>query len=155
MVRRLAYEKCESVLARKLPSHSVVLASDTTVIAPSGAVLEKPKNRRDADRMLKLLSGQTHEVLTAYCIGSKGAFRIRRVVKTRVTFRKIDALELQAYLKTSEPYDKAGAYAAQGFAMAWIHKIQGSYTNVVGLPMTEVAKDLLENFSIAPLWRQV
>ncbi len=156
MVRRLAEKKARSVWdALPNPVGRVVIAADTTVVAPGGKmVLGKPRNQRHAARMLRQISGKTHEVLTGYCLieGSPGE-RPRvlcRVVRSKVTLRALSAEMIRRYVATGEPMDKAGSYAAQGFGMNWISSIRGSYTNVVGLPMCELLEDLERHFEILP-----
>lgn len=158
MVRRLALEKAQSVAAlseaRELGS-VVVIAADTTVVAPDGErILGKPVDVRDAERMLKLISGRTHVVLTGYCLlgwdERRRAKSWSRVVRSRVTMRKVSTAMIRDYIASGEPMDKAGSYAAQGFGMNWIQSIRGSYTNVVGLPMCELLTDLEEKFGVRP-----
>lgn len=150
MVKRLSAEKAEAValslIQAKRGSLQVILAADTTVVSPKGKILGKPENERDALRMISEIQGKTHSVLTGYTLikvsENRIAKRISRVVKTSVTMRALSSREQQSYLRRGESMDKAGAYAAQGFGMVLIEKISGSYTNVVGLPMSEVLKDL-------------
>ncbi len=158
MVRRLALEKAQSVAS--LPEAgrgepTVVIAADTTVVAPGGKrILGKPVDVRDAERMLQLISGKTHEVLTGYClVGWNETGRSTtwsRVVRSKVTMRKVSTQMIRDYIASGEPMDKAGSYAAQGFGMNWIQAIRGSYTNVVGLPMCELLVDLEEKFGVRP-----
>jgi len=158
MVRRLALEKAQSVAAlpeAREPGPAVIIAADTTVVAPGGKrILGKPVDVRDAERMLKLISGRTHEVLTGYCLlgwDEKGRAKTwSRVVRSRVTMRKVSTAMIRDYIASGEPMDKAGSYAAQGFGMNWIQSIRGSYTNVVGLPMCELLTDLEEKFGVRP-----
>lgn len=149
-VRRLAREKAGKVaegLAQSRSSSWIVIAGDTTVVSPKGKVLEKPLDSKDAQRMLKLLQGETHTVLTGYCLLSSEQ-EVHRTVKSRVTLRKLSLGDIQRYIATGEPMDKAGSYAAQGFGMALISKLSGSYTNVVGLPMEQLLSDLEKKFGI-------
>ena len=149
MVKRLAIEKAKAVAAR-LPelANTLIISADTTVVTPNGkTILAKPVDRKDALRMIRLLSGATHTVLTAYCLWvtplkSKKSKCITRVIKTRVKIRKLSKAQCEAYIDTGESMDKAGAYGAQGKGMVLIDTIQGSYTNVVGLPMGPLMKDL-------------
>ncbi|AEH44249.1 maf protein [Thermodesulfatator indicus DSM 15286] len=120
----------------------VVLAADTIVVYQD-EILGKPQNEEDAFRMLELLSGNKHEVFTAYIIQEKSAILAENVVKTEVFFKKLTQEEIKAYLATDEPWDKAGAYAIQGLASYMVKCINGSVTNVIGLPLTEVIEDLL------------
>ncbi|MCC7442905.1 MAG: septum formation protein Maf [Bdellovibrionales bacterium] len=150
LVRRLARAKALAALAGQAPEPGrVVLAADTIVVDPSGKrVLGKPVDEPDARRMLKLIAGRTHRVYTGYClIGSDRArpgksLTVVRVVCTRVTMSPMDADGITRYLLAGESMDKAGSYAAQGVGMTLIQSISGSYTNVVGLPVHEVLKDL-------------
>jgi len=157
MVRRLALEKAHSVASDVFVAGEsiVVIAADTTVVAPGGkGILGKPTDIRDAERMLKRISGQTHEVLTGYCLVGQDVRGRRtefcRVVRSKVTMRKLSTAMIRDYIATGEPMDKAGSYAAQGFGMNWIRAIRGSYTNVVGLPMCELLEDMNEKFGVMP-----
>lgn len=149
LVRRLSRDKAQAV-AQALRPHvgrRVVIAADTIVVDPSGRhILGKPRNRRDAIRMLKLISGRVHTVLTGYTLlvleNSKiGGIRTR-VVTTRVEMRALNDEGVRRYLARGESFDKAGAYAAQGHGMSLIRAVKGSFTNVVGLPLAEVLEDL-------------
>ena len=138
LVMRLAKEKA---LVCQRPGLTVV-AADTTVVSPNGvSILGKPRDKKDALRMLGLLQGKTHRVWTGYCV-TDGKKAVVRAVATRVTFRPLTLGERRAYVETGEPMDKAGAYAAQGVGMTLIRKISGSYTNVIGLPVCEVISTL-------------
>ena len=144
--RRLAWDKAHAVAARRdahVTGASAIVAADTIVVI-DGAVLEKPAGRADAERIIALLAGRTHEVITAVCVMQPGAgVALERFeVSTRVTFRPLDAREIAGYCATREPYDKAGAYAAQGIGASLIARIDGSYTNVVGLPLAETVQAL-------------
>lgn len=134
-VARLAEAKATAASAQ-LPSDAVVLAADTTVVVDDQA-LGKPVDAADAERMLRLLSGRTHEVLTGLCVASDGRRRVR-VEATRVRMAALSDAEIAWYVGTSEPYDKAGGYAVQGLASRFIQAIDGSYSNVVGLPISSV-----------------
>ncbi len=143
LVARLAREKAASIGRPR----DCVIAADTIVVAPTGGtILGKPRNRREAMRMLKRLSGRTHTVLTGYCILYK-EWEVVRVVRSRVKMRVLSEKQLRAYVETGEPMDKAGAYAAQGIGSGLILEIRGSYTNVVGLPIAQLLSDL-ETFGI-------
>ncbi len=133
---RAARDKGAEVAGRNPVAH--VLSADTVVVV-AGAVLGKPRDRRDGRRMLALLSGREHLVHTAVCLLREcDGYRDEAVVTTRVRFRKLSRPEILGYLRTGESDDKAGAYAAQGAGNLLIERIAGSYTNVVGLPMTHV-----------------
>jgi septum formation protein len=132
-VRRLAREKAFAV---PLNSEEVILAADTVVVVES-LVLEKPRDAGDAARMLKLLSGREHEVITGICLRSAERTIVDTAV-TRVRFITLATEELQMYAASGEPMDKAGAYAIQGLASKFIDRIEGDYFNVVGLPVAMV-----------------
>ncbi|HTC35036.1 MAG TPA: Maf family protein [Bryobacteraceae bacterium] len=138
-VRRLAEEKA---LAVPMYASEVVLGADTVVVI-DGEVLEKPKSEADAARMLGLLSGREHEVITGICLHS-----ITRTIvdtaTTRVHFVPLTPKEIAAYVATGEPMDKAGGYAIQGLAAKFIDRIEGCYFNVVGLPVALVYRHLKE-----------
>ena len=138
-VARVAEGKAAAALA----SHpgTVVLGADTTVVA-SGEALAKPVDRADAARMLRLLSGRRHEVLTGVCLATD-ARRLVHVECTRVRMARMSDAEIAWYVSTEEPFDKAGAYAVQGLASRFVEGIDGSYSNVVGLPIARVY-DLLK-----------
>ena len=133
--RRVARAKASDV-AHGRPG-AFVLGADTVVIA-SGVMFGKPADRADARRMLTRLSGSTHRVLTAVAlIGPEGTVD-ELAVETAVEFRPLSEAEVEAYLDSGEPFDKAGAYAVQGGAAQFVTRIEGSYSNVVGLPLDEV-----------------
>lgn len=137
-VQRLAVEKAQAIWARHREFDTpddplIVLGADTAVVS-EGNVLGKPVDGADARRMLHLLSGRTHAVLTGLAaVSSKGA--ISDVEITQVTFNVLIEREIADYIATGEPLDKAGAYAIQGYAARWIPRIEGCYFNVVGLPI--------------------
>jgi septum formation protein len=132
--RRVAREKARDVAQRR--PGAFVLGADTVVVVDH-EILGKPAGRDDARRMLRLLSGRAHGVLTAVVLIDPAGMRAETVVHSRVTFRELRAEEIEAYLDTAEPYDKAGAYAVQGGGAFFIREIHGSYTNVIGLPLCE------------------
>lgn len=137
-VKRLAYEKALSV-ARRYPGYWV-LGADTIVVC-GGRMIGKPHNRVEARQMLQKLQGRAHTVWTGVALVGKGGREVSRYAEsTRVVFRKISASELNRYLKTREPYDKAGAYAIQGTAGAWVQTWKGDYFNVMGLPLRWVVQ---------------
>jgi septum formation protein len=139
-VARLAETKAASAAASHL--HAVVLGADTTVVI-GGEALGKPATADDAARMLRLLSGRTHHVLTGVCVCS-GSRRLMHVEPTRVRMARMSDTEITWYVSTGEPFDKAGAYGVQGFASRFIAGIDGSYSNVVGLPVSSVYELLKE-----------
>ena len=142
---RVARDKVAAVSARNREPGSVVLAADTIVVA-GGEILGKPTDSLDAGRMLRMLANAVHDVHTAVVIRGAGGERAE-VVTTRVTFRPLDAAEIAWYVASGEPDGKAGAYAIQGRAARFIEKIDGSWSNVVGLPLATVYR-LLKELSI-------
>lgn len=123
-----------------------VLAADTTVVC-DGAILAKPADAADAARMLGLLSGREHRVLTAVAV-ARGETIDTRLSESRVWFRALAADEIRRYVATGEPNDKAGGYAVQGRAAAFIPRIEGSYSGIMGLPLAETA-ELLRSHGIS------
>jgi septum formation protein len=137
---RVAVEKARTVAAQS--KGQPVLAADTIVVI-DGLVLGKPVDGADARRMLRLLSGRTHEVMTAVALmsarsGQQEPVLDSRIASTAVQFAPLDTAEIDWYVATGEPSDKAGAYAIQGLASRFVTRIEGSYSNVVGLPMALV-----------------
>jgi septum formation protein len=132
-VRRLAEQKAFAV-----PMHTgeTILAGDTVVVIDQH-ILEKPRDQSDALRMLRLLSGRDHEVITGICL-RRDSQKIVDSATTRVHFVQLTEPELTAYVASGEPMDKAGAYAIQGLASRFIDRVEGGYFNVVGLPMSLV-----------------
>lgn len=139
-VQRLALEKAQTIHARH--PDAFVLGADTTVEV-DGHALEKPSDRADAERMLRALSGRTHHVQTGIALLSPSA-TLTHLETTAVTFSPIDETDLQHYLDSGEPYDKAGAYGIQGYAARWIPRIDGDYFNVMGLPLAATVRLLKE-----------
>ena len=145
-VRRLALYKAEAVQAALQPSVPV-MAADTTVVI-DGLILGKPRTLEQAREMLSRLSGRWHEVHSGLAIMQAGATVIS--VRTRVKFRTVERAEMDRYWDSGEPQDKAGAYAIQGLGGAFIERIDGSYSNVIGLPMAETIT-LLDKYAVAHL----
>ena len=149
-VRRLALAKAESV-AQHHPD-AVVLGADTTVTIDR-FVLAKPQSLDEARQMLHRLCGREHEVLTGVAVvagkmaGRAGDRYAQEVVASRVLMRHFTAATIEWYIATGEPLDKAGAYAVQGLGGALVERVEGSYTNAVGLPLTETLA-LLRQFGI-------
>ena len=119
------------------PGAAALLSADTTVIL-AGAVLGKPADRADAERILRALSGATHEVRTAVALWAGDGLR-EAVSVTQVSMRALDAEDIARYCDSGEPYGKAGAYGVQGLAGAFVASLSGSYTGVMGLPVFETA----------------
>ncbi len=148
---RLALAKSLAASGAALPGPGgetvLVLGADTVVVV-DGAALGKPASPDDACRMLALLSGREHEVLTALAIHAPPAGRSERgVSRTRVRFRPLSGGEIAAYVATGEPMDKAGAYGIQGAGGRLVEEYRGSLTNVVGLPI-ELLEELLGRFGL-------
>ncbi len=148
-VTRLAHGKASEVAART-EGDALVIGADTTVIL-DGETLNKPADAEDARRMLRLLSGRTHQVYTGLCLiavqnGAVGGVQTDHAV-TDVTFDTLTDETIAAYVATGEPLDKAGAYGIQGKALSFIPGIQGDYFNVVGLPVFLLCK-MLPRFGI-------
>ena len=139
LVERLSARKGEAVRAllqeqgRELDEDTVIISSDT-VVSIDGQILGKPRDYEDAVRMLKLLSGRAHEVVSGICLiaGDKGEASHE---VTKVIFDEMNEATIDSYIEKAQPYDKAGAYAIQGLASAYISGIRGDYFNVVGLPV--------------------
>ncbi len=141
-VRVLAEAKANDV-SKKYPE-SWVIGADTIVLIDS-TILGKPGSRAEARTMLKRLSGNTHQVLTGYCICCRAKERsFSETIKTKVLFKNLTDEEIEWYIHTKEPFDKAGAYAIQGLGTFLVKSINGSYTNVVGLPVCEVIEFLIK-----------
>jgi septum formation protein len=142
-VMRLAIEKARVVFARHATRDTphnplLVLGADTSVIC-DGRILGKPADSADAARMLRTLSGRTHQVLTGVALLGEGITR-SAVETTEVTFSQIPESELATYSASPEPLDKAGAYGIQGYAARWVPRIDGCYFNVMGLPIALTAR---------------
>ena len=140
-VKRISYEKASKV-GKHFPDKWVIAAD--TIVVLKGKVLGKPNNERDAFNMLKTLRGKWHKVITGYCVLNLLKNVVYRdMVETKVFLRHMTDDEINRYIKTSEPMGKAGSYAVQGKGGYMVKEIKGSYTNVVGLPICEVAEALL------------
>jgi septum formation protein len=133
-VLRMAEQKARAVPASE---SETVLAADTTVVLGT-EILGKPVDAADAARMLRALAGERHDVLTGICILRRDRRMALEVASTAVWFNAMSAGEIAEYVASGEPMDKAGAYAIQGIASRWVERIEGSYTNVVGLPVALV-----------------
>jgi septum formation protein len=149
-VKRLALEKAMAGIKNSggLP----VLAADTSVVI-DGHILGKPETEQAAIEMLEALSGRTHRVITGVALVKKqgdGVLEIHDSVSTLVQFLPLSHQQIQAYVATGEPMDKAGSYGIQGKAAIFVEKIEGSYSNVVGLPLEQIGI-MLHRFNI-PIW---
>jgi septum formation protein len=141
---RLAREKARAV--HKRHPQDFVLGADTIVVVDD-LILGKPGDAEDAARMLRMLAGRTHAVITGVCLLGP-AFQAASSETTVVTMSKISNDEIRSYVATGEPMDKAGAYAIQGIGSRWIPRIEGDYSNVVGLPVARVYSMLREARSL-------
>jgi septum formation protein len=136
-VLRVAEEKAMAVVAAP---GDVVLGADTTVVI-DGEILGKPEDAADAERMLSMLQDRRHDVITGICVRKPDSV-VREWAATRVWFTAMSGEQIREYVASGEPMDKAGAYAIQGLASKFIERIDGSYSNVVGLPVALVYKHL-------------
>jgi septum formation protein len=136
-VERMADDKAAAALKRfDLREDDWVLAADTTVVLDD-EVIGKPLDREDAVRMIGHLAGRTHQVFTAVCLIAADGRRLRTMVRTSVSFRPAGKSEIERYVALGESDDKAGGYAVQGKGAMLIDRIDGSFTNVIGLPLPE------------------
>lgn len=147
-VRRLAVEKAEAI---SLVSEGVVLGADTVVVHRN-QILGKPHNRQGAREMLRALSGSWHEVYTGTALVTDATRS--SVTRTKVKFKAISDREVERYLETEEPFDKAGAYGIQGIGSLFVERIEGSYSNVMGLPLYETEALFLESGESVWTWRR-
>ena len=147
-VQRLAGEKA-SIISGGNPS-AWVLGADTCVVF-DGQILGKPDCPADARRMLRMLSGRWHEVWTGFAIyHHKTGINVRKALRTRVLFRELTPDLIRSYVLTGEPMDKAGSYGIQGKGGFLVRKIEGSCSNVIGLPLSEVVEEMLRLHVISP-----
>jgi septum formation protein len=144
IARTKAQVAAEQIMRRGLLAHPV-LAADTTVVQDD-EIIGKPADAGDAERMLSRLAGREHRVLTAVAVATRDHVDTR-VSDSAVEFRALTPDEIRRYIATGEPLDKAGAYAVQGRAAAFVTRISGSYSGIMGLPLAEAA-DLLQRFGV-------
>jgi len=143
-VLRLSHEKALDVANRRGQTGRWFIGSDTVVVRDD-TLLGKPIDVHEATAMLTSLSGRSHQVISGYAVHDREKGRtLTAAVTTRVFFKKLTALEIEGYIASGEPFDKAGAYAIQGLGAFMVPRIEGSYTNVVGLPLCEVLATLQE-----------
>ncbi|SDZ91389.1 septum formation protein [Desulfuromusa kysingii] len=143
-VVRLSLDKANEVANRKNISGRWFIGSDTIVLCDT-QILGKPEDETQAATILKQLSGREHQVLSGYAVIDRQTGKQRsEAVSTRVWFRHLTDQEINAYIATGEPADKAGAYAIQGLGICFVSKIEGSYTNVVGLPLCRLTLAMKE-----------
>lgn len=144
IVKDNALKKAEDVASSH---HGLIIAADTIVVC-DGKILGKPKSRKEAEGMLSFLSGKWHEVFSGVAVlNTQIGEKVVECVKTKVKMRKLSEEEIRAYVATKEPLDKAGAYAVQGLGALLIDRIEGSYTNVVGLPLVTLGR-ILKKFGV-------
>jgi septum formation protein len=151
-VVRLARAKAVAgarLVAMRAAETALVLGADTAVVV-DGAILGKPADAEDGERMLRLLSGRTHDVLTAVALATPSGVT-SRVSASEVTFRTIGAAEAREYWRSAEPADKAGGYAIQGYGAVFVSRLAGSYSGVMGLPLFETA-ELLRGAGVTLRW---
>lgn len=142
----LADKKAESFDTSRMDGKRIILAADT-IVSLDGEILGKPRNYEEAFSMLKKLSGKQHEVITGVCIKSRDKKRLFHVT-SRVYFKELHDDEIDYYINNFRPYDKAGGYGIQEWiGYIGISKLEGSFFNVMGLPVKEVYEELLENYS--------
>lgn len=148
-VQELALMKAAAVAKKVLKDKEAIIISADTIVTLNGKILGKPKDENDAFKMLFMLSGREHEVYTGYCVMRiKDGYTICNNVKTIVSFKQLTEEKIKRYIKTGEPMDKAGAYGIQGIGGVLIDKIDGDYTNVVGIPISALADTLENEFDI-------
>ena len=148
LARFLSSEKAKTIAA-KYPN-ALVIAADTFIVFRE-KLLGKPHTEEEASRMLVLLNGRSHSVITGFTIiDTKTKKKLSRSVETKVYFRKMTEQEIESYVRTGEPLDKAGAYAIQGIGAVIVRKIEGDYLNVVGLPLNSLI-EALKKFGVAVL----
>jgi len=139
--RKLAESKA-NVIAEAYPDHWVIGAD--TIVLLDNDILGKPRCHEEARNMLMRLSAKTHRVITGYCVRSKNRNRFfSDTISTDVCFKSLSAAEIEWYIQSGEPFGKAGAYAIQGLGTFLVKRINGSYTNVVGLPVCEIVEYLI------------
>jgi septum formation protein len=140
LAKTISLEKAKAVADRH--PCSIIIAADTVGVL-DGRPLGKPRDEDEARRMLGMLSGKCHTVVTGFTIlDTETGKAISKAVETKVYFRKLDSEEIKAYVRTGEPLDKAGAYAIQGMGALLVEKIEGDYYNVIGLPLSALAREL-------------
>ncbi len=140
LARFLSSEKAKTIAVKY--RNALVIAADTFIVF-KGELLGKPHTEKEAKRMLTLLNGKAHSVITGFTIiDTNTKKKLSRSVETRVYFKKMTLKEIEAYVKTGEPLDKAGAYAIQGVGAVIVKKIEGDYFNVMGLPLSSLTETL-------------
>lgn len=151
-VQRMAQSKAKALLVSEQYQLAIPVLGSDTIVVKDQQILQKPKDFEDCRRILKLLSATSHQVYSAVCVMDNAQLHIT-YAETVVHLRELSDLEIEQYWHTGEPQDKAGAYGIQGLASAFVRSIEGSYSNVVGLPLFETLS-LLKKFNIDPLDKQ-
>ena len=146
LVQELSRCKAAEVAVQYAAADDVVIGADTIVVL-DGQVLGKPKDKADAKRMLSALSGRAHTVFTGVTV-IRGETVLRHAERTEVHFRALTEAEIDAYIATGEPMDKAGAYGAQGYASLFVEKLEGDFFNVMGLPLCALG-NLLKRLDVS------
>jgi septum formation protein len=142
LVKSLSLGKAKSVA--KSHKNAIVLAADTVIVL-EGEIIGKPKNEEDAKRTLAKMSGKPHFAITGFAIIDTGTNKtVSKSVETKVYFRKLTPKEIDDYVKSKEPLDKAGSYAIQGLASKFVDEVEGDFDNVVGLPVSDLIRELRE-----------
>lgn len=143
LIKNVAYLKANDV-ARRV-NDAIIISADTVVVYNKN-ILGKPKDISDAKRILSMLSGSEHEIISGVCIiDTSSKKKLLRIDRTYIKMKYMREKEIEMYITSGEPMDKAGAYAIQGEGRKFIEKIEGSYTNAVGLPL-ELVKEMINNF---------
>ncbi len=142
LAQKISLKKAEIVAVKH--KNTIVIAADTFIVF-NGQILGKPRTEDEARKMLETLNGKSHSVITGFSIIDTGKNKtLSRAVETRIYIRKLTSAEINAYVRSKEPLDKAGAYAIQGLGAAIVERIEGDYFNVVGLPLSALAGSLKE-----------
>ncbi|MBN2342420.1 MAG: septum formation protein Maf [Deltaproteobacteria bacterium] len=154
-VKRISGAKAMKVASQLATEQDLpfIVAADTIVLH-DGDILSKPSNEEDAFRMLRRLSDATHSVITGWTVGKTGESWTVSHTETRVTFHRLSDSEIQSYIRTGEPNDKAGAYAIQGIGGYLVKEIAGDFYNVVGLPISQVVRALIQHGAIKGFLQQ-
>ena len=140
--RKISLEKAEAVASKH--ESAIVIAADTIIVF-GGQILGKPHTENEARKMLETINGKSHSVITGFSIIDTGKNKtLSKSVETKIHVRKLTLAEIDAYVKSKEPLDKAGAYAIQGLGAVIVEKIEGDYFNVVGLPLSALTEALKE-----------
>lgn len=143
LVQNLAYLKANDVAMRI--DNAIIISADT-IVSYNNCILGKPKDKDDAKRMLSMLSSSEHDIISGVCIMEMPSKKkLLRIDQTHIKMKHITEAEIKMYVSSGEPMDKAGAYAVQGGGSKFIEKIDGSYSNAVGLPL-EIIQEMLDNF---------